>query len=185
MGFTVEKGSEKGSQKGFWEGGFQKVPRTPPRRVRPLRRAPYGDRQKFILARTHEKPSPHARNFHSRLKFSFSVWNFHSNLKSSIPGPVFLRPERGSEWKNYSRLKFHSVLKAWFIQYGLSWLNIFQSWGPLAPQNWRSTSQLQNLGWSWDQSFGQLLWAFLVVFLLTNFFWKFPERRVGLSLWGT
>ena len=28
----------------------------------------------FILARTHEKkPSPHARNFHSRLKFSFSV----------------------------------------------------------------------------------------------------------------
>ena len=27
---------------GFWEGGFQKVPRTPPRRVRPLRRAPYG-----------------------------------------------------------------------------------------------------------------------------------------------
>ena len=40
MGFTVKKGSEKGSQKGFWEGGFQKVPRTP-RRARPLRRAPY------------------------------------------------------------------------------------------------------------------------------------------------
>ena len=44
MGFTVkkgsEKGSEKGSQKGFSEGGFQKVPRTTPRRVRPLRRAP-------------------------------------------------------------------------------------------------------------------------------------------------
>ena len=40
MGFTVKKGSEKGSQKGFWEGGFQKVPRTPPCRVRPLRRAP-------------------------------------------------------------------------------------------------------------------------------------------------
>ena len=36
MGFTVEKGSEKGSQKGFSEGGFQKVPRTPPCRVRPL-----------------------------------------------------------------------------------------------------------------------------------------------------
>ena len=30
MGFTVEKGSEKGSQKGFWEGNFQKVPKTPP-----------------------------------------------------------------------------------------------------------------------------------------------------------
>ena len=41
MGFTVKKGSEKGSQKGFWEGGFQKLPRTPPCRVRPLRRAPY------------------------------------------------------------------------------------------------------------------------------------------------
>ena len=41
MGFTVEKGSEKGSQKGFWEGNFQKVPRTPPWGVRPLRRAPY------------------------------------------------------------------------------------------------------------------------------------------------
>ena len=41
VGFTVRKGSEQGSQKGFWEGGFQKVPRTPPCRVRPLRRAPY------------------------------------------------------------------------------------------------------------------------------------------------
>ena len=41
MGFTVKKGSEKGSQKGFCEGSFQKVPRTPPWRVRPLRRAPY------------------------------------------------------------------------------------------------------------------------------------------------
>ena len=40
MGFTIKKGSEKGSEKGFWEGGFQKVPRTPPCRVRPLRRAP-------------------------------------------------------------------------------------------------------------------------------------------------
>ena len=40
MGFTVEKGSEKASQKGFSEGGFQKVPRTPPQRVRPLRCGP-------------------------------------------------------------------------------------------------------------------------------------------------
>ena len=40
MGFTVKNGSEKGSQKGFWEWGFQKVPRTAPWRVRPLRRAP-------------------------------------------------------------------------------------------------------------------------------------------------
>ena len=37
MGFYSKKGSEKGSQKGFWEGGFQKVPRTPPWRV-PLSR---------------------------------------------------------------------------------------------------------------------------------------------------
>ena len=40
MGFTVEKGSQKGSQKGFSEGGFQKLPRTPPWRARPLGRAP-------------------------------------------------------------------------------------------------------------------------------------------------
>ena len=38
MGFTVKRG---GSQKGLLEEDFHKVPRTPPRRVRPLRRAPY------------------------------------------------------------------------------------------------------------------------------------------------
>ena len=37
MGFTVKGGS----QKGFWEGGFQKVPRTPPLESTPLRRSPY------------------------------------------------------------------------------------------------------------------------------------------------
>ena len=36
--FNSKKGSEKGSLKGFWEGGFQKVPRTPPQRVRGMRR---------------------------------------------------------------------------------------------------------------------------------------------------
>ena len=40
-GFTARKSSKKGSQKAFLEGGFQKVPRTPPRRVRPIRRASY------------------------------------------------------------------------------------------------------------------------------------------------
>ena len=35
-GLATKKGSGKGSQKAFREGGFQKVPRTPPRRVRPL-----------------------------------------------------------------------------------------------------------------------------------------------------
>ena len=29
--------------------------------------------KKIILARTHEKTIPHAQNFHSRLKLSFSV----------------------------------------------------------------------------------------------------------------
>ena len=60
--------------------------------------------KKFILARMHEKKKtiPHARNFHSRLKFSFSVWKFHSRLKISIPGPVFLRPERGPNEISFS-----------------------------------------------------------------------------------
>ena len=39
-GLAVKKGAGKGSQKRFLEGGFQKVPRTPPQRVRPLRREP-------------------------------------------------------------------------------------------------------------------------------------------------
>ena len=30
LGCTIKKDAEKGSQKGFLEGGFQKVPRTPP-----------------------------------------------------------------------------------------------------------------------------------------------------------
>ena len=53
MGFTVKKGSEKGSQKGFCEGGFQKVPRTPPCRVRPLRRAA------LIISGSFSTPHPH------------------------------------------------------------------------------------------------------------------------------
>ena len=40
MGCTVKRGSEMGLRRGS-EGGFQKVPRTPPSRVRPLSRAPY------------------------------------------------------------------------------------------------------------------------------------------------
>ena len=52
LGRVLGKGSQKGSEKGawygfyskkgkgFWKGVFQTVPRTPPRRVRPLRRAP-------------------------------------------------------------------------------------------------------------------------------------------------
>ena len=42
MEFTVRKGSEKDSHKGVLGRGLsQKVPRTPSRRVQPLRGAPY------------------------------------------------------------------------------------------------------------------------------------------------
>ena len=50
MGFTVTKGSEKGSQKGFLEAGFQKVPRTPRRRVRALRLVPSRNKIKCFPA---------------------------------------------------------------------------------------------------------------------------------------
>ena len=61
-----------------------------------------------------KKTFSHARKNHSRLKFSFSVWNFHSRLKFSIPGLGFLRPEsqRGSEWKNHSRLKISFCIES-------------------------------------------------------------------------
>ena len=62
-----------------------------------------------------KKTFPHARNFHSRLKFSFSVWKFHSRLNISIPGPAFLRPERGPEWKFHSRLK--NVIPYWKLDF--------------------------------------------------------------------
>ena len=49
-GFYSKKGSEKGSQKGFSEGSFQKVPRTPPCRVRPLRRALHKLNTNFLFS---------------------------------------------------------------------------------------------------------------------------------------
>ena len=64
-----------------------------------------GDRKNSFSLERLKKTFPHARNFHSRLKFSFSVWKFHSRLKISIPSPVFLRSERGTEWKFHSGLK--------------------------------------------------------------------------------
>ena len=67
-----------------------------------------GSKNSFSLERMKKqkkKTLSHARNFQPRLKFSFSVWNFHSRLKISIPGPVSLRPERGPDWKFHSRLK--------------------------------------------------------------------------------
>ena len=97
-----------------------------------------GDRKKFILARTHEKTFPHARNFHSRLKFSFSVWNFHSRLKISIPGPVFLRPERGPEWKFHSRLKISFCIESLIFSISPLEIAFFQSWGPLGFWGWKN-----------------------------------------------
>ena len=63
-----------------------------------------------------KKSFPHARKNHSRLKFSFSVWKFHSRLKISISGLVFRRPERGSEWKHHSRLKMSFRIESLIFQ---------------------------------------------------------------------
>ena len=73
--------------------------------------------KKFILARTHEKPFPHARNNHSHLKSSFSVWNDHSRLKCSIPGLVFLQPERARNEKVILEARFEISFRteAWFF----------------------------------------------------------------------
>ena len=51
---------------------------------------------------------PPARQNHSRLNFSFSVWNVHSRLKISIPSLGFLRPERGPEWKKTFSIEYFS-----------------------------------------------------------------------------
>ena len=80
-----------------------------------------------------KKPFPHAQNFHSHLKFSFSLWNFHRRLKISIPGPVFLRPERGPEWKTILDWKFQSVLKSWPFSISPFEIEFFQSWIPGGP----------------------------------------------------
>ena len=41
MGFTMKRVLRRVLKRGSEKGGFQKVPTTPPWRVRPLRRAPY------------------------------------------------------------------------------------------------------------------------------------------------
>ena len=94
---------------------------------------PEGPRIEKIHSRSNawRKPFPHARNVHSHLKFSFSVWNFHSRLKISIPGPVFLRSERGPEWKNYSRLKISFRIESLIFSILSLKIEFFQSWGPL------------------------------------------------------
>ena len=63
------------------------------------------------------------------LKFSFSVWKFHSRLKISIPGPVFLRPERGPEWKFHSRLKISFRIESLIFSILPLEIEFFQSEG--------------------------------------------------------
>ena len=98
-----------------------------------LRRSPYepadnpeGRRSKKNQSRSDawKKNSPtHGKN-NSRLKCSFSVWNFHSRLKTSILSLVFLWPERGSEWKSpfsiensipYWKLDFNIASRDWIF----------------------------------------------------------------------
>ena len=50
-----------------------------------------GDRKNSFSLERMKKSFPHARNFHSRFEI------FILGLKCSIPGPVFLQPERGPE----------------------------------------------------------------------------------------
>ena len=106
----------------IWVGGL--LGGSPSQRVRRSK--------KFILARTREKNhSPtHERtilawNFHSR------DWKLHSRLKISIPGLVFLRPERDSEWKNHSRLKISFRVKSLMFSILPLEIEFVQSWGPL------------------------------------------------------
>ena len=85
-------------QKPFLEdfaGSWKPVPTVPVPEPPCTQRARIS--KKFILARTHEKP------FAPRTRCSFSLemlilgLKFHSRLKISIPGPVFLQPEKGTE----------------------------------------------------------------------------------------
>ena len=85
MRFTVKKGSEKGSQKGFWEGGFQKVPRTPCRRARPLRRAPCSY-AKFSLPYQWHRNSSEAKQYDYQMNY---LQNYRQPVDPVVPpGPV-------------------------------------------------------------------------------------------------
>ena len=81
-----------------------------------------------------KKPFPHARNFHSRLKFSFSVCKFHSRLKISIPGPVFLPPESSPEWKKKT-FSIENYIPYWKLDFfknaSRDW--VFSILGPSGP----------------------------------------------------
>ena len=85
-----------------------------------------------------KKPCPHARNFHSRLKFSFSVWNFHSRLSIVNLGLCFSsRQSTGPKMTNFDPdWELHSILTPPPLQYRLPSLNIFNPgalWVRFAP----------------------------------------------------
>ena len=88
--------------------------------------------QKFILARTHDKKiPPRTKKTHSRLNIPFLVWSFHSRLRISIPGLGLLWPERGSDWKNLSRLNFSFRIESLSFSILPLKIELVQSWCPL------------------------------------------------------
>ena len=100
---------------------------------------------------TTKKTFPHAQNVHSRLKFSFSFWNFHSRLKISIPNPVFFSVAReGPGMKKtfsienfipYWKLDFFNVAsRDWF----------FQSWGPPGLKKFKIASGIEIFKRDWE-----------------------------------
>ena len=58
---------------GFWEGGFQKVPRMPPPRVRPLRRAPSIPTTQKILLTCSNFQTWFESELHYSLQYIFST----------------------------------------------------------------------------------------------------------------
>ena len=79
---------------------------------------------------------------------SFLIWNFHSRLKITNPGPclVFLRLERGSDWKKHSRLKISFRIESLMLP--MSHFDFFfQSWGRLG-MVWRKRNGIQKTIWN-------------------------------------
>ena len=86
-------------------------------------------RKSFSLERM-KRPFPLTRKNHSRLKPSFSAWNFSFSLETLNPGPCFSAARKGLGMKNILDWELHSVLKASFFQYCLwSWDSGCLVWG--------------------------------------------------------
>ena len=108
-------------------GSFAANPHSP--RIWPWQSQRARRSKKFILARTHEKKKKKhsltheifilAWNVHSRFEKFILAWKFQSRA-------LFFCGQRGARnEKTILDWKFHSVLKAWFFQYGLSRLIFF------------------------------------------------------------